>query len=236
MVRVPYPCSYPLLFPVIPPLIPPPRLQFRDCLSGIHNLLGAKEGDDVGAPLLPLYFLADISSVSSASSSLFSPKKARYPRQRRRRREGMQREETGSRRRRRRVINRSFVRCPPSLPPSLPFPPFLPLKTGCWVQAERETQGTFPVIASSSSVSIWLRRRRRRRHTFIPSLLFSRKRASRLLHRSPPPLVTLPALTIVSVGGRGKSRIKKVWEGGKEENKRDGKGRKKEEALTHDSK
>ena len=95
---------------------------------------------------------------------------------------------------------RSLPPIPPFLPPSLPFPPFLPLKTGCWVQAERETQGTFPVIASSSSVSIWLRRRRRHTVTFIPSLLFSRKRASRLLHRSPP-LVTLPALTIVFVGG-----------------------------------
>ncbi len=165
-------------------------------------------------------FLSDISSVSSASSSLFSPKKAQFSQQRRHRREGMQREETGSRRRRR-VINRSFVRCPPSLPPSFSsFPPFEDGLLGAG--RERDTQGTFPVIASSSSVSIWLRRRR---HTFIPSLLFSRKRASRLLHRSPP-LVTLPALTIVFVGGRGKGRIKKVWEGGKEENKRDGKGRK----------
>ena len=137
------PVPTPLLFPVIPPLIPPPRLQFRDCLTGIHNLLGAKEGDDVGTLFFHyIFFGRHLQCVVSLILALL-PEKGSVPPSTpppsRNRGKGMQREETGSRRRRRRrVINRSFVRCPPSLRPSLPFPPFLPLKTGCWVQAERE--------------------------------------------------------------------------------------------------
>ncbi len=92
---------------------------------------------------------------------------------------------------------KSLVRSLPPIPPSLPsfssFPPFEDGLLGAG--RERDTRHLpcycfFLLRFHLASATTYL-------HP-LPS--FSRKRASRLLHRSPP-LVTLPALTIVFVGG-----------------------------------